>query len=56
MAKKEVPVAVDQKHDLIESLSEFSRFKSIDRATLMSVLEDVFPIHDSQKIRNGRKL
>lgn len=42
MAKKEVPVAVDQKHDLIESLSEFSRFKSIDRATLMSVLEDVF--------------
>lgn len=41
MAKRiKVPV-VDQKSDLIESLGEFSRFKNIDRATLMSVLEEV---------------
>lgn len=40
MAKK--AVVVDQKADVIESLGEFSRFKNMDRATLMSVLEDVF--------------
>lgn len=32
----------DHRVDLIESFSEFSRFKNIDRATLMSVLEEVF--------------
>jgi N utilization substance protein A len=36
-------VAVDHtKTDLIEGFSEFARAKSIDRATMMSVLEDVF--------------
>lgn len=30
------------KLDLVESFSEFSRFKNIDRATLMGVLEEVF--------------
>ncbi|MCS6904775.1 MAG: transcription termination factor NusA [Bacteroidia bacterium] len=39
MAKK---VIVDQKSDIIESLSEFSRFKNIDRAALMKVLEEIF--------------
>jgi transcription termination/antitermination protein NusA len=32
----------DHKVDLVESFSEFSRFKNMDRATLMSVLEEVF--------------
>jgi N utilization substance protein A len=40
MAKK--ATIIDQKSDLIESLSEFSRFKNIDRAALMSVLEEIF--------------
>ena len=40
MAKK-VKVE-DNKVDLVESFSEFSRYKNMDRATLMSVLEDVF--------------
>ncbi len=39
MARKKVE---DHKVDLVESFSEFSRFKNMDRATLMSVLEDVF--------------
>lgn len=39
MARKKV---VDNKVNLVESFSEFSRFKNIDRATLMGVLEDVF--------------
>jgi len=30
------------KVDLVEAFAEFSRFKNIDRATLMGVLEDVF--------------
>lgn len=41
MAKKTVE-APDQKADIIESLGEFSRFRNIDRETLMSVLKDVF--------------
>lgn len=40
MAKK--ATTIDQKSDIIESLSEFSRFKNIDRAALMSVLEEIF--------------
>lgn len=32
----------DHKVDLVESFLEFSRFKNMDRATLMSVLEEVF--------------
>jgi transcription termination/antitermination protein NusA len=40
MAKK--AVAVGQKSDLIENLVEFSRLRGVDRATLMSVLDDVF--------------
>jgi transcription termination/antitermination protein NusA len=41
--KKKAPVAVlDTRTDLIENLGEFSRLKNIDRATMMSVLEDVF--------------
>ena len=40
MAKK-VKVE-DHKVDLVESFSEFSRYKNMDRATLMAVLEDVF--------------
>ena len=32
----------DTKENLVESFSEFSRFKNIDRATLMGVLEEVF--------------
>jgi N utilization substance protein A len=39
MAKKKV---AEPKVDLVEAFSEFSRFKNIDRATLMGVLEDVF--------------
>jgi N utilization substance protein A len=39
MAKTKVK---DTKLDLVESFSEFSRFKNIDRATLMGVLEEVF--------------
>lgn len=34
--------AEDSRINLIEAFAEFSRFKSIDRATLMSVLEEVF--------------
>lgn len=33
---------VDQKINLVEAFTEFSRFKNIDRATLMGVLEEVF--------------
>lgn len=32
----------DTKESLVESFAEFARFKNIDRATLMSVLEEVF--------------
>lgn len=39
MARKKV---VDNKIDLVEAFTEFSRFKNIDRATLMGVLEEVF--------------
>jgi len=39
MARRKVKA---EKVDLVESFSEFSRFKNIDRATLMGVLEDVF--------------
>ncbi len=39
MARKKV---LDTKIDLVEAFSEFSRFKNIDRATLMGVLEEVF--------------
>ena len=39
MAKNKIQ---DSKESLVESFSEFSRFKNIDRTTLMSVLEDVF--------------
>lgn len=39
MARRKVE---DRKVSLVESFSEFSRFKNIDRATLMSVLEEVF--------------
>lgn len=39
MARRKVQA---EKVDLVESFSEFSRFKNIDRATLMGVLEDVF--------------
>lgn len=38
MAKK----VTEEQVDLVESLSEFSRFKNINRTTLMSVLEEVF--------------
>ncbi|MFO0485792.1 MAG: transcription termination factor NusA [Sphingobacteriia bacterium] len=41
MAKNTKTPVVDQRSDLVESLGEFSRFKNIDRATLMSVLEEV---------------
>ncbi|MEZ4771572.1 MAG: transcription termination factor NusA [Bacteroidia bacterium] len=33
---------VDQKINLVDAFTEFSRFKNIDRATLMGVLEEVF--------------
>ena len=39
MARRKV---AESKVNLVESFSEFSRFKNIDRATLMGVLEDVF--------------
>jgi transcription termination/antitermination protein NusA len=39
MAKKKL---TDTKESLVESFAEFARFKNIDRATLMSVLEEVF--------------
>lgn len=39
MARKKV---VDTKVNLVEAFTEFSRFKNIDRATLMGVLEEVF--------------
>jgi N utilization substance protein A len=39
MARKKV---VDKKVNLVEAFSEFSRFKNIDRVTLMGVLEEVF--------------
>ena len=39
MAKRKVE---DTKSNLVESFAEFARFKNIDRATLMSVLEEVF--------------
>lgn len=45
MAKKAAPAvdpALDQKLDLVERLGEFSHFKSINRETLMSVLEEIF--------------
>jgi N utilization substance protein A len=42
MAKKVVPVVDSAKSDLIATLSDFSHLKNLDRATLMSVLEDVF--------------
>ena len=32
----------ETKESLVESFAEFARFKNIDRATLMSVLEEVF--------------
>ncbi|MCB0835480.1 MAG: transcription termination/antitermination protein NusA [Bacteroidetes bacterium] len=39
MARRKV---VDQKINLVDAFTEFSRFKNIDRATLMGVLEEVF--------------
>ncbi len=39
MARKKV---VDTKINLVEAFTEFSRFKNIDRATLMGILEEVF--------------
>jgi N utilization substance protein A len=39
MARRKVQ---DTKENLVESFAEFARFKNIDRATLMSVLEEVF--------------
>ncbi|MEM7509396.1 MAG: transcription termination factor NusA [Bacteroidota bacterium] len=39
MARKKV---VDTKINLVEAFTEFSRYKNIDRATLMGVLEEVF--------------
>jgi N utilization substance protein A len=41
MAKKAVESA-NPRGDLVEILGEFTRFKNIDRAALMGVLEDVF--------------
>jgi len=32
----------DPKINLVDAFTEFSRFKNIDRATLMGVLEEVF--------------
>lgn len=40
MARK-AAVAPDTKSDLIERLGEFSQFKNLDRATMMSVLEEI---------------
>jgi N utilization substance protein A len=42
MAKKITPAVIDLKSDLIENFLEFTKLRNIDRATLMSVLEDVF--------------
>jgi N utilization substance protein A len=42
MARKAAVPVMDTKTDLVERLGEFSNFKNIDRATLMSVLEDIF--------------
>jgi N utilization substance protein A len=44
MARKKAEAAEvnDFKTDLIENLTEFSKLKNIDRATMMSVLEDTF--------------
>lgn len=42
MAKKSTPAVIDLKSDLIENFLEFTKLRNIDRATLMSVLEDVF--------------
>lgn len=42
MARRKKTPEVDYKADLIENLSEFSRFKNLDRATMMSLLEEVF--------------
>ncbi len=42
MARKAAAPVVDTRTDLVERLGEFSHFKNVDRATLMSVLEDVF--------------
>ena len=42
MAKKKTITEDLSKFNLIEAFSEFSRFKNIDRSTLMSVLEEVF--------------
>lgn len=39
MARRKV---ADNKIDLVEAFAEFTRFKNIDRATLMGVLEEVF--------------
>ena len=39
MAKRKIS---ENKESLVESFAEFARFKNIDRATLMSVLEEVF--------------
>ncbi len=39
MARRKVTTS---KENLVESFAEFARFKNIDRATLMSVLEEVF--------------
>lgn len=39
MARRKV---VDQQINLVDAFTEFSRFKNIDRATLMGVLEEVF--------------
>jgi transcription termination/antitermination protein NusA len=39
MARRKVS---ENKESLVESFAEFARFKNIDRATLMSVLEEVF--------------
>ncbi len=42
MPRKAAAPVVDTRTDLVERLGEFSHFKNVDRATLMSVLEDVF--------------
>ena len=39
MARRKVKAS---KENLVESFAEFARYKNIDRATLMSVLEEVF--------------
>jgi N utilization substance protein A len=42
MAKRKTAIAADLKPSLVDAFTEFSRFKNIDRATLMGVLEEVF--------------